>query len=314
VSFGPDEDGLDWNVTGNGWTWPIDRAELRLHGLDGLVWNNVRVFTGPQGSLAGDARIIARAPGFLDVVTTGSLFPHERLTVAASFPKGVLQQPSRLQVAAHWAGDNLAVFPSVLGVVAIGFYVGWLFLYGVARPPAVIVPQFAPPSGFSPAMVGYLENKGLSDRDFSAGIVGLAVARHLKLIHGDGTYWQVRQAGGQPVTDLESRFEDALFLADDELSISAPNRNRVVIARSALDNFVRGAVMWVLLYKEPRNVRPARTIKGGPGARPLGYCRDRLAVAVAGGYSAPTGAAPGSSSPCASPPRRPSPGRATAAG
>ena len=314
MSFGPDEDGLDWNVTGNGWTWPIDRAELRLHGLDGLVWNNVRVFTGPQGSLDGDARIIARAPGFLDVFTTWSLFPHERLTVAASFPKGVLQQPSRLQVAAHWAGDNLAVFPSVLGVVAIGFYVGWLFLYGVARPPAVIVPQFAPPSGFSPAMVGYLENKGLSDRDFSAGIVGLAVARHLKLIHGDGTYWQVRQAGGQPVTDLESRFEDALFLADDELSISAPNRNRVVIARSVLDNFVRGAVMPALLYKEPRNVRPARTIKGGPGARPLGYCRDRLAVAVAGGYSAPTGAAPGSSSPCASPPRRPSPARATAAG
>ena len=226
----------------------------------------------------------------------------------------MLQQPSRLQVAAHWAGDNLAVFPSVLGVVAIGFYVGWLFLYGVARPPAVIVPQFAPPSGFSPAMVGYLENKGLSDRDFSAGIVGLAVARHLKLIHGDGTYWQVRQAGGQPVTDLESRFEDALFLADDELSISAPNRNRVVIARAALENFVRGAVMPALLYKEPRNVRPARTIKGGPGARPLGYCRDRLAVAVAGGYSAPTGAAPSSSSPCASPPRRPSPGRATAAG
>src|SRR6516162_8126965 len=60
--------------------------------------------------------------------------------------------------------------------------------------------------------------------------------------------------------------------------------------------------MWVLLYKEPRNVRPARTIKGGPGARVPGYCRDRLAVAVAGGYSAPTGAAPGSSSPCA--PRR----------
>ena len=24
VSFGPDEDGLDWNVTGNGWNRPID--------------------------------------------------------------------------------------------------------------------------------------------------------------------------------------------------------------------------------------------------------------------------------------------------
>ena len=216
------------------------------------------------------------------MVTTGSLFPHERLTVSASFPKGVLQQPSQLQVAVHWAGDNLAVFPSLLGVVWIAFYVGWLFLYGAARPPAVIVPQFAPPSGFSPAMVGYLENKGLSHRDFSAGIVGLAVARHLKLIHREGTYRLVRQEGGQPVTDLEARFESALFRTDDELSLSATNRNRVVIARAALENFVRGAVMPALLYKEPRNVRPARTIKGGPGARPRGYCRDRPAVAVAG--------------------------------
>jgi hypothetical protein len=128
VSFGPDEDGLNWSVTGNGWTWPIDRAELCLHGLEGLVWNNVRAFTGPQGSLGGDARIIARAPGFLDVVTTGPLSPPEGLTVAATFPKGVLQQPSQLLVAAHWAGDNLAVFPRLLGVVGIGFYVGWLFL------------------------------------------------------------------------------------------------------------------------------------------------------------------------------------------
>jgi hypothetical protein len=260
VSFGPDEDRLDWNVTGNGWTWPIDRAELRLHGLDRLVWHSVRLFTGPQGSRAGDARIIARAPGFLDVVTTGPLSLHEGLTVAATFPKGVVRQPSQLQVAAHWAGDNLAVFPSLLGVVGIGFYVGWLFLYGAARPPAVIVPQFAPPSGFSPAMVGYLKDKRLSDRDFSAGIVGLAVARHLKLIHGDGSYRLVRQEGGQPVTDLESRFEGALFPADDELSICATNRNRVVVARAALENFVRGAVMPALLCKEPRNVRPARTI------------------------------------------------------
>ena len=107
--------------------------------------------------------------------------------MAAFFPKGVLQQPSQVQVAAHWIGDNLALFPSLLGVVGVGFYVGWLFLYGAARPPAVIVPRFAPPSGFSPAMVGYLEDEGLSDRGFSAGIVGLAVARHLKLIHGEGT-------------------------------------------------------------------------------------------------------------------------------
>jgi uncharacterized membrane protein YgcG len=270
VSFGPNEDSLDWNVTGNGWDWSIDRAELRLHGLQGLVWNNVRVFTGPQGSRAGDAQIIRQAPGFLDLVTTRPLSPYEGLTVAAFFPKGVLRQPSQLQVAAHWVsdnlevaahwvGDNLALSTSFLGMVGIGFYVGWLFLYGAARPPAAIVPQFAPPNGFSAAMVGYLEDKGwLLDRDFSAGIVGLAVARHLKLIHGDGTYRLVRQEGGEPVTDLETQFEGALFRAGDELSLS--DRPRVVGARAELDNFMRGAVMPALLHKEPRKVRPARTI------------------------------------------------------
>jgi uncharacterized membrane protein YgcG len=260
VSFRSDRDGLDWNVTGNGWTWPIDRAELRLRGPEGLVWYSVRLFTGPPGSRAEDGLIVAQAPGFLDAVTTRPLSLHEGLTVAAFFPKGVLQEPSQLRVAAHWIGDNLALFPSFLGVVGIGFYVGWLFLYGAARPPAVIVPQFAPPSGFSPAMVGYLEDQGLSDRSFSTGIIGLAVARHLKLIHSDGIYRLVRQQGGQPVTDLETRFEVVLFHGGDELSISATNQDRIAGARTALNNFLGSAVMPALLHKEPRNVRPALAI------------------------------------------------------
>jgi hypothetical protein len=176
--------------------------------------------------------------------------------VAATFPKGVLQQPSQLQLSDHWANDNLALLTSFLGVVGIGFYVGWLSFYGTARPPGAIVPQFAPPNGFSPAMVGYLRDKGLSDRDFSAGIVGLAVARHLKLIHSDGVYRLVRQEGGEPVTDLETQFEGALFRADDELGIFPANNIRIRAARVVLDGVLRRAVMPALLYREPGNVRP----------------------------------------------------------
>jgi hypothetical protein len=260
VSFRSTEDGLDWNVTGNGWDWTIDRAELRLHGPEGLVWNSVRLFTGPPGSRAEDARMISQAPSFLDVVTTRPLSLHEGLTVAAFFPKGVLQQPSQLEVATHWLDDNLAIFLSFLGMVGAGFYVGWLFLYGTARPPAAIVPRFTPPNGFSPAMVGYLKHKRLSDRDFSAGIIGLAVARHLKLVHDGRIYRLVRQQGGWPVTKLEYGFQASLFYAGDELSISAKYNNRIADARRALDMFLRNTVMPALLYKEPRNVWPAVVI------------------------------------------------------
>src|SRR6516162_2179072 len=100
IHFGPDADGLDWNVTGNGWEWPIDRAELRLRRPKGLVWDTVRAFTARQGSHAEDALIISQAPGFLDVVTTRPLSLHEALTVDTSFPNGVLQKPSDPQAAA----------------------------------------------------------------------------------------------------------------------------------------------------------------------------------------------------------------------
>jgi hypothetical protein len=63
------------------------------------------------------------------------------------------------------------------------------------------------------------------------------------------------------VTDLETRFEVALFhAAGDELSISATNHNRIIGARTALANLLRSAVMPALLHKEPRNVRPALAI------------------------------------------------------
>jgi Predicted membrane protein (DUF2207) C-terminal domain/Predicted membrane protein (DUF2207) N-terminal domain len=259
VSFGSDEDSLDWNVIGSGWHEPIDRAEFRLHGPEGLVWSSVRLSTGRPGSRTEDARIIREAPGFLDVVTTRPLSPYQGLTVAASFPKGVLQQPSQLAVATHYVDDNLALMLSFLGVICIGFYVGWLFLYGAARPRGVIVPQFAPPRGFSPAMVGYLMHKRVSDRDFRAAIVGLAVARRLKLIY-DGTYRLVRQPGGEPVTGLEAQFENRLFSAGDELSISATYNKHIDETREALERFLCHALMPKLLYKELRNVWPAVTI------------------------------------------------------
>jgi hypothetical protein len=93
VSFRSTEDGLDWNVTGNGWEWPIDRAELRLHGPEGLIWNSVRLSTGPRGSRAGDAWIIVQAPGFLDVVTTRPLALHEGLTSPRLFRRACCCSP-----------------------------------------------------------------------------------------------------------------------------------------------------------------------------------------------------------------------------
>lgn len=258
VSFRPAAvDRLDWNVTGNGWTWPIDRAELRLHGPQELVWRGVRAFTGPAGSRAEDARIIRQAPGFLDVATTRPLSLHEGLTVAASFPKGVLRQPSGEEAADHWLADNLPVLVSFLGLASLGIYTAWLFGYGATRPPAAIIPLFAPPAGFSPAMVGFLEDKRFSDRDFSAGVIGLAVARRLRLVHGDEGYQMVRQQGGQPVTGLEEQFESVLFAAGDELSISARNQVRLAFIRTALNNLLRHVLMPALLYKAPQNVWPA---------------------------------------------------------
>ena len=58
-----DYDELYWNVTGNGWIFPIDVAEARIRLPKAVKFGQRSVYTGPQGSTAADAEVVAEQPG-----------------------------------------------------------------------------------------------------------------------------------------------------------------------------------------------------------------------------------------------------------
>ncbi|PIU52768.1 MAG: DUF2207 domain-containing protein, partial [Deltaproteobacteria bacterium CG07_land_8_20_14_0_80_60_11] len=93
LGFFKDFDELYWNVTGNGWTFAIDRAEAYIELPAGAKILNSAAYTGYQGGRGHDFTVKA---GDHDIVfkTTRRLAPKEGLTVAVSWPKGVVHEPS----------------------------------------------------------------------------------------------------------------------------------------------------------------------------------------------------------------------------
>ena len=175
LGFFKDFDELYWNVTGNGWTFAIDRAEAYIDLPAGAKILKSAAYTGYQGGRGQDFTV---QPGDHSIVfkTTRPLAPREGLTVAVSWPKGIVREPSGQERLGFFLGDNLATAVGLVWLaVLLAFYL-WAW-FRVGRDPATgtIIPLFAPPAGFSPAGVRFVSRMGYDDKAFAAAVVDMAV-------------------------------------------------------------------------------------------------------------------------------------------
>jgi hypothetical protein len=93
LGFFPNYDELYWNVIGTYWMFPIDRAEARIRLPRPVPFGQRAFYTGTRGSTASDAQVASESPGEIVVRTTRRLGRREGLTVAVSWPKGVVSPP-----------------------------------------------------------------------------------------------------------------------------------------------------------------------------------------------------------------------------
>ncbi|MEA3013480.1 MAG: hypothetical protein QOD42_2025 [Sphingomonadales bacterium] len=92
IGFFGDYAELNWNVTGNDWPFTIDQAEARIRLPSPVRFASRSVFTGPAGSRAANAAIVAERPGDIRFRTTSPLRPGEGITVLVSWPKAVVRE------------------------------------------------------------------------------------------------------------------------------------------------------------------------------------------------------------------------------
>ena len=219
-------DELYWNVTGNGWEFPIGRAsaEVMLPRSASDADVVLEVWTGPEGST--DSNAVSSwdsATGRATFATNGPLLSREGLTFRLTTPPGTIA-PASADDRRDWFFADWGTYVEggvVFGLVTLLYLAMWL---RVGRDPARghIVTRYEPPEGFSPAALGYLENRGYEDSQRAAALVSLAVKGALK-IEQKKSKWTLRRTG-DTVPDLppeEQALLDGLLGSRKSISLSS---------------------------------------------------------------------------------------------
>ncbi len=217
-----DHDELYWNVTGNGWGFPIDKASATVVLPDGIPADQVRLeaYTGPQGAQGRDftAQLLGSTPKF---ATTRPLGEREGLTIVAMWPKGHITAAVENSLAARVpqpisTHDGAAYQGSTAGgrsqgspaegilqrelpktaapLYVAGFGLAFLLLYyywiwdrvGRDPPGRVVIPEYEMPRDLSAAAMRYIVRMGYDDAGFGAGVLSLAVKGHLHIEEESG--------------------------------------------------------------------------------------------------------------------------------
>lgn len=202
LGFFENHDELYWNVTGNGWSFPIDtaRAWVRVPGAPPQSITQ-EAYTGYSGDKGMNYRAEVDADGLAYFETTRPLRAKEGLTIVAMWPKGYVTAPGGTQQVRYFLKDNQAVLLGMLGLaIMLGYYV-WIWSR-VGRDPeaGVIFPRYEPPANASPAAMRFVYRMGYDNKAFATAVVNLAVKGLLEITEEKNVY--TLAVTGKPATEL----------------------------------------------------------------------------------------------------------------
>jgi uncharacterized membrane protein YgcG len=239
-------DELYWNVTGNGWVFPIRQASVEVHLPAGARIGQATAYTGAEGDQGRDFRILERRDDYLRLAATRELPAHYGLTVALDWPAGLVPRPGAAENARRALLDNLG-----LGIGALAL-IGLLLFYlsawnRVGRDPqkGVIIPLFEGPQGMSAVQAGYLWHRGLrggfsSSRAFSVWLTDMAIGKHLQIADRPRNGFILSRKGGRDDLGAADReLTDRLFKTGkqgDSITIGKKYEPRLADTLSALQS------------------------------------------------------------------------------
>jgi uncharacterized membrane protein YgcG len=239
IGFFAKYDELYWNVTGNYWIFPIDRASVTIHLPARAQIIQYRSYTGASGDTSDNATAKKLSDHDIEFDTTAPLDAQQGLTVAVGFSKGAVLPPTPAELRADFIRDNAGIVAAIAGVLILLIYFGVVW-WEHGRDPrrGTIIPLFAPPSGFSPAAVRYVYRMAYDRKSFAAALVDMAVKGYMKISQADSTYTLTRTQATEDAAGLssgEKAIAGALFDGPgDSIELKQTNHDSVARAISAL--------------------------------------------------------------------------------
>ncbi|MDR0794879.1 MAG: DUF2207 domain-containing protein [Tannerella sp.] len=224
VGFFDEYDELYWNVTGNGWVFPIEQASatITLPAGVNVIAGQTSCYTGAAGSTAQDCSVEDRGNSQF-FTTNKSLAPFEGLTVAVAFPRDIVSRPPPPTPAwLFWYTYKYHVC-GLIGLLLFAIY--WFFsILKIGKQPIkpVVIPTFNPPRDMSPAEIGYVRSKSYSNQVMTATFIDMAVKGSMTISCEEKKkkkkkYSFVKKEDTSRLRPVEQRLHNTLFSGEKEL-------------------------------------------------------------------------------------------------
>lgn len=233
LGFYDEHDELYWNVTGNGWEFPIEQATATVELPAGAGIRTTEAFTGFSGEKGKDFTTTVDSHGRAVFRTTYPLLARQGLTIAVTWPKGFVAEPTRVEKAGAFLADNGSTVAGVAGIAALLVY--YLFTwFRIGRDPekGAVIPLYEAPDGLSPAAVRYIMRMGYDDGVFAAALVDMAVKGSIAIDEDpDGTYVLTRKdADAGNLAREEVQIARQIFRDGPTLAIKTANHATIGLA------------------------------------------------------------------------------------
>ena len=233
LGFFGDHDELYWNVTGNDWDLPIQKASFRLS-LPGQAagegFSRVDWYAGRYGSTSRDG---ARLDDSRTVVTTRALQPGEGLTVAYAWPKGVVAPPrasfgERLGIFVYDHGDAIAKGLMWAGAALAAACLVWgaLRACGNHSGEITVIPLFHAPRDMTPSLARRLTRGAGDFASLGAELIALATSGALKIRGDRRSGYRLEKTDGAPPEGLSAALMHALFASPLKNTLDVSNSHR----------------------------------------------------------------------------------------
>ncbi len=242
IGFFKDFDELYWNVTGNGWSFPIEHAEAVVSLPQGTRILKKTAYTGVQGSKGQDYAVKTDGEGEVSFATTRTLLPGEGLTIAVAWPKGVVFEPTAADRLGYLWKDNRGAGWGIIGlIVLLAFYLTAWFKVGRDPEKGVIIPLFSPPDGVSPALARMIMRLGSwDDKVFAVSVVNMAVKGYLKIRQDEDQVWTLEKVGAEVkgLSGGEAGIAAKLFHSGSRIKLRKTNHEKIGRAKKELTKYL----------------------------------------------------------------------------
>jgi uncharacterized membrane protein YgcG len=264
LGFFKDYDELYWNVTGTGWIFPIEHVRATVELPPGAGPFNAIAYTGGEGEKGRNYAMGRSSVGDMMFSTTRPLGPHENITIAIAWQKGVVAAPTAGSQRLALLHDNPAVVVAAVGlVIALAYYLVAWWRVGRDPPRGTVIPLFHPPEGFSPAAMRYVMHMGFDQKAFAAAVVGMAVKGWLTIEDERGSYSLTRANGRtEALTPDERAAFETLFATGGTIELKNVNHRRIKEAIAALKSQLALGFEKIYFLRNARWLIPGLAITG----------------------------------------------------